>query len=330
VSRPYPDAVLAQPENLARSAAVVRSALAAGAFHPALGTGRVAALGMGASAAAAAGFAAVLRGAGRAASTVHPTEACDGLADGYLAISQSGRSRETVEALAALAPGRRVALTQGPDRPLGTVADLVLPLGSGEDSRVSTLSYTATVQALGLLAATLTGSPQGGWAALPELASAALALDVESIVDGLDGVSCVDVVGSGARVASALAAALLLREAARVPAAGYTAREYLHGHLEVAGPGHGALVFGTGRAMELAADLAGYGSSVVLVTAAGAVPARANLRVLRLPTRADLPELGGCALDLLPVQLVAYRLAERRGLLPIELRHMPADTKLSG
>ena len=55
-------------------------------------------------------------------------------------------------------------------------------------------------------------------AELPGGAEQALALDVSEAVDALTGVRAVDVVGSGVRVASAGAAALLLREAARIPA----------------------------------------------------------------------------------------------------------------
>src|SRR5262249_20301348 len=137
-----------------------------------------------------AGFAAALRAAGRAAVAISAADCTPGLADGYLAISQSGRSRETVEALAAaglpagVAPGRRVALTNDPDGPLATVADLVLPLGCGEDSRVSTLSYTATVQALALLADALTGSPPST-VDLPNLAETLLKREIELAVDAL-------------------------------------------------------------------------------------------------------------------------------------------------
>ncbi|NES27995.1 hypothetical protein [Micromonospora terminaliae] len=42
---------------------------------------------------------------------------------------------------------------------------------------------------------------------------------------------------------------------------------------------------------------------------------------------ARLGGLGGCVLDILPVQLAAYALAQHAGR-PIELRHMPADTRL--
>ena len=70
----------------------------------------------------------------------------------YLAVSHSGRSAETVEAAGRLPAGRRVGLVgaePAADCPLGTVVDRLLPTGCPTDSRVSTASYTATLQALG-------------------------------------------------------------------------------------------------------------------------------------------------------------------------------------
>lgn len=338
--------VLSQPEVLARSAATVREALAGpvgDAAVRALGSGRLAAVGMGASTHAVTAFAAWLRAAGRPALAFSAAELSRGgsadmfggaladvpagLADAFLAVSQSGRSRETVEAMRAVPPGvPRVALTDRPDQPLGAAADVVLPLGSGEDTRVSTLSYTATVQALGLLADALTGRVSADWAALPGLVRSVLAADSTGVfVDAFADVTVIDVVGSGVAAGSVGAAALLLREAVHLPTAGFPTREYLHGPLEAAGAQRGALVFGTGREAELAADLAGWGASVVLVTSSPAPPEHRRLRVVTLPA---VGGLAAAVLDILPVQLAAAALAERKGL-TIALHHMPDDTKLS-
>jgi glucosamine--fructose-6-phosphate aminotransferase (isomerizing) len=191
---------------------------------------------------------------------------------------------------------------------------------------VSTLSYTATLQALGLLVDSLLGRASADWAALPDAVSRRLADDPEPIASSFAGVACVDVVGSGLAVASVGAASLLLREAAHIPTARYSTREYLHGPLETAGPTCGVLLFGAGREVDLAFDLARYGSPVVLITAAtGEMPGHQNLLVIRRP---GLPGLAGCVVDIVPVQLAAHRLAEGRGL-PIKLRYMPDDTKIS-
>jgi glutamine---fructose-6-phosphate transaminase (isomerizing) len=319
----YLDGVRAQPDVLRRSAETVRAALAGSAVVDALHEGRVAVVGMGASAAAASGFAAALRAAGRPASAVSPAAVVPGLAQAYVAISQSGRSRETVEALANTGEARRIGVTEDAASPLAAAVDAVLPLGCGPDTKVSTLSYTATIQALALLLDALADRTPTWPGALADAAAAVLGAGAAPLVDAFGDVSIVDVIGSGPRTASAGAAALLLREAAHLPTAAYETREYLHGHLEIAGPGRGALLFATtDRELTLAGDLATYGSSVVLVTALGETPLHRNLRVVRLPA---LPGMAACALDILPVQLAAHDLAGQ----PIALHHMPPDTKLA-
>src|SRR5204862_378644 len=121
------------------------------------------------------------------------------------------------------------------------------------------------------------------------------------------------VFGMGASTHAATAFAAMLRAAGRPALAAsasevgtpgladaYPTREYLHGPVEAAGPGRGALVF---HDPDLADRLAGYGTSVVHLPDTG------------------VAGLGGCVLDMLPVQLLAYRLADRAGI-PIGLRHM--------
>lgn len=329
--------VRAQPEYLAASREIVRKALA-DLDASVLRRGTSVILGIGASGHAAAGYAARLRERGARAYAVSSGDGTAGAADCYIALSYSGRSRETVELLDALGdasgagldagsarPGVRIGVTGHPEAPLAGVVDHLVPLGGAEDSRVSTLSYTATVQALGLLAEQAWDEPTPIWSELPDHAAAVLADETigDRIASALAGVSCVDVVGEGARSGSAGAAGLLLREAAHLPAAAYSLREYLHGPLEVAGPGRGALIFGEGRAVRLAEEMAGWGARTVLVTAdASARPD--GVQVITLP---DVPGPALDVLDILPVQVAAAELAERAGL-AIELHHMPADTKL--
>jgi glucosamine--fructose-6-phosphate aminotransferase (isomerizing) len=310
----YLDAVHAQPSNLVRSRAVVSSALETLRLPP----GLLVAFGMGASAHAAAGLAAVYEPAIALSAAEPPPSG----AASYLAISHSGRSRETVAGLSVVSGAPRIVLTNDAAAPIASFADVVLPLGCAEDSRVSTLSYTATIQALGLLADWLLGTASD-WAAAADAVALALELDVDAAVEAFAEVQSVDVIGAGVHAASAGAAGLLLREAARLPTATYPTREYLHGALEPAGPGRGALIFGGGREAQLAADLAEYGSSVVLVTP-GTGPAHPRLCVITVPS---VPGLGACLTDIVPVQLLAAGLAAQADI-EIGLRYMPDDTKL--
>lgn len=317
------EGVRAQPENLAASREIVRKALD-GLDASVLRRGTSVILGIGASGHAAAGYAARLRERGARAYAVSSGDGTAGAVDCYLALSYSGRSRETVELLGGLG-ATRIGVTGHPEAPLAGVVDHLVPLGAAEDSRVSTLSYTATVQALGLLADAAWNAPTPIWERLPDHAAAVLADATigDRIASAFAGVSCVDVVGAGARSGSAGAAGLLLREAAHLPAAAYSLREYLHGPLEVAAPGRGALIFGEGRAVRLAEEMAGWGAPTVLVTAD--TSARPDgVQVITLP---DVPGPALDVLDILPVQVAAAELAERAGL-AIELHHMPSDTKL--
>lgn len=319
------DGVHAQPGYLARSREEVTTALAD------IDLGRLpgsstAVVGIGASGHAAVAFAAELRRRGAPAAAVSAGEARGITADTYVAVSFSGRSRETVEALDALPPGRRIGVTGNPDAPLRGVVDRLVPLGRVTDTTVSTLSYTATLQALALLAARAYGDPPGTADRLPDqVATVLTAAAGDQIADVFSGANGIDVIGAAHRFGSAGAAALLLREAVHLPTAAYRTHEYLHGPLEAAGPGRGALVFGSGREVELAAQLADWGAPTVLVTDDPAA-APTGVLAVHLP---DAGPLGGCVLDVLPVQLAAAELARRRGI-PIALRHMPADTKLAG
>ena len=66
---------------------------------------------------------------------------------------------------------RRIGHHQRPDSPLAEVVDEVIALDSGPDSPVYTTGYTATLQAMGLLGEHWAGTSTD-WAALPELAAA--------------------------------------------------------------------------------------------------------------------------------------------------------------
>jgi len=94
----YYAAVQAQPAALERSARTVRAGLADIDLSPWRG-------GV---------FAAVAMGAGAAP------------ADGYLFLSEGGRSRETIEAAGLCPPGARLGLTNAPDGPLSATVDALL------------------------------------------------------------------------------------------------------------------------------------------------------------------------------------------------------------
>lgn len=327
MGRPFLDAVGAQPGNLHRSAASVRAALSAQDLAPWRAAPLVA-VGMGASSHALRPLVARLLAAGRQAVAIDadaPTPL-----GALMAVSQSGASPETFDTLvrAPLAP--RLVVTNVPDSPIGHLADAVVPLDLEQDSVAYTLGYTATLQALGMLADALLedGEPAGRWDELPRLADGMLAATNEAVLGFLDrcGPLCAaDVVGAGAGAAAAGEAALLLREACRLPAGSFSTRQYLHGPIEAAGPGVAVIVVGDDREIAVAQTVAEAGAATLLITTVDVNPTP-GLTVIRVPA---LEPTARAVLEILPVQLLAGHLAARRGLAIDRFRYEQVDAKLA-
>lgn len=325
----YLDIVQGQPDNLAGSGEAVRAALASGALPTPAASGPVVFTGMGASLAAAAAAAHALDRAGTSALARTagglPGSGTLAAASMVVAASNTGRSPETMAVLEE-AGRSRIIVSNDPASPAAALADLVVPLGSGEPDPVAALSYTATVQALGLVAEAL-GAPAAPWDRLPDLARRVLTEADESttrVAERWSAVTTVDVIGSRGGEATAREAALLLREAARLPASAYDTYEYLHGPIEVTEPGIGCVVVGSGREVELARTLADAGAEVLLVTTE-AVTDTDGPTVVALPA---VPEPASAVLEILPVQLIAARLAAERRIPVGTFRHPQEDTKV--
>jgi glucosamine--fructose-6-phosphate aminotransferase (isomerizing) len=179
------------------------------------------------------------------------------------------------------------------------------------------------VLALGLLAeAWLGAAPDPGFAALAdrvEETTAAVAASAAAAV--LERAEAIDVTGAGASLAAAEGGALLLREAARIAASGYETRQYLHGPME-AEVAH--VLLGDEREARLAAQLAGAGRGVVLVTALDA-PQADGLVVVRVPA---LPPVQRSILETAVLQRIGGELAARRGVPVGTFRFWSDDTKI--
>jgi glucosamine--fructose-6-phosphate aminotransferase (isomerizing) len=224
--------------------------------------------------------------------------------------------------------------------PIADVATTVLGLGNLPDSYASTVGYTPTVAALGLLAdAWGGGAIDPGWAELPAVFAAVeqcLTDQVRDLASAFDGVRSADFIGAGPSVGSAEAAALLFREVARVPSTGMGTRQYLHGSMESAGDTVHVL-FGGSREAEVAATLAAAGHRAVLITAddpadlPGPAVASAPLKagepaLVRLPRR---PAAQQAILEVLVAQVLVGAVAEHRALDIEEFVFHNSDTKVS-
>jgi fructoselysine-6-P-deglycase FrlB-like protein len=166
------------------------------------------------------------------------------------------------------------------------------------------------------------------WSELPALAQHVLddaRATMDEIGAGAADARVVDVVGTGSSAATAGEGALLLRESARLLTAAHDTRNYLHGPMEPLGPEVACLIVGDGREVRLARDTAALGCPTLLLTCAQDVESGGTLTVLRLPRPASA--LGRAVLEILPIQLLAWSVARRRGLSVDGFRYQQDDTK---
>lgn len=326
----FSDGIAAQPATLARSHAAVSAGLA---DLPRPREGDVVVLvGIGASEHVARSAAYEWRAAGVRAYAVSAAEFPDtgAGADLYVAISESGRSTETLQALGSVGDRPTVAVVNAPDSPLARLCTAVLHLDSGPDSPIYTTGYTATLQAVGLLGEHWSGR-RGDWSELPGLVRRVLdeaGRVVQEVRDDVDGARVVDVVASGAAGATGGEGALLLRESARVLTAAHETRTYLHGPMEPLDGDTVCLVIGAGREVRLAQQTAALGCPTLLVTTDQDVRPGGALSVLRLPRARSV--LAQAVLDILPVQRLAEAVAAKRGLAVDGFRYEQDDTKSGG
>ncbi len=321
----YWDVVRNQPESLRTSIAAARQSLA-GVELPRWEQGQVlATIGMGASTFAAELLVHEARQRGRTVLNwpasewpVAPTAAAF-----FVAVSESGRSPEPIEALRRCS-GHRVAITNVPGSPICEVAETVVSLGNVTDARVYVSGYTGTLAALALLGEALgLDGVADGLDAVPELVAAQLPL-IEAAVDAYLAANfaqsvpaAIDCVGAGSSLAAAGETALMLREASKLPGSVFQTDQYLHGPAEVAAPNRLVVVFGGGRSGDLVAKLR---SAELPVLQVGSVTADISL-----------PESGPAGfaiLEILVGQVLAGRLAVRGGFTPGEFRFEFGGTKL--
>lgn len=243
-----------------------------------------------------------------------------------IAVSQSGRSVELVRLLEELSGAVPViGVTNTPDSRLARASDAVVQLHAGEETAVSTKTYTCSVAALALLTALLTGqSVEAAARALHRGADYIAAMlsawetQIAAVAAAINPPSFLIFLGRGESRSSALAGALVVKETAKLPTEGMVSGQFRHGSVEVLAPGVVVAIFaGSGIAREhhhrLAADLSQKGTPVIWVGA----PGEPGMTVAVEPPALELAPL----IEIVPVQLLATELAARRGLKPGEFHH---------
>jgi len=199
------------------------------------------------------------------ASTSAPTRPDPDLV--LVAVSASGRTAEVVAA------ARRhrgtsvvVAVTNAADSPLADTADHVVTLDAGEESAgIACRSFRATLAALALLTGTATQDLRPAIAEL-EARLATSAGWLPPLVTELDGAPSIDVLADASLLGLAEQAALMLREAPRLPARAWDTTDWLHTGVYLALPGHRVILFpGSAADEDVIATVERRGGAVVSV-----------------------------------------------------------------
>ena len=177
------------------------------------------------------------------------------VADVYIAISASGESLETVEAVQRLRRRRQglvVSVTAEHSGTLTEIVDIDVACAQEEDSVPAATSYTGGLQAMAFLVSAwettdATVGLERQWAGVPaalqQLLTSAPGV-VADVGDRLADVGAIDFVAGPESAAGAAEGALLYREAPRLPGAWFDSRSYLHGPMEALEPGRAILIVG--------------------------------------------------------------------------------------
>jgi len=234
-----------------------------------------------------------------------------------VAVSQSGRSAEVVRLLGLeKTPGFTIGVTNDLGSTVARKADLTLPLHAGAEHSVSCKTYVASLAVLRWLGGALLGEdvreigdelaqiepPMGHYLSRWRSHTA-------SLLDGLDGVRHLFVVGRGASLATAGTGGLILKESARFPAEGMSSASFRHGPFEMLDDRVFVLVFaGDDRTSDLNGrlvdDILKVGGRAALVGP------NAAMDVFRVP---EVPESVRLVLEILPVQMISLALAAIAG-----------------
>jgi glucosamine--fructose-6-phosphate aminotransferase (isomerizing) len=234
-----------------------------------------------------------------------------------VAVSQSGRSAETVRLLKMNKQQAKViGVTNTADSPLAQQADVLLLTQCGEEFSVSAKTYVGTLLALEVLGAAWCGEAAGNvqteLQAAPALVADYLAgwrEHVRSLASEMEGVSRLFIVGRGRSLAACGTGALTTKESTHSSAEGMSSAAFRHGPMEMAGPETMVLV------LEGEAGIRALNSKLAhnIVDAGGRaelIGPDAKLAALRIPDKLTrlLP-----ILEILPLQMITLALAANAG-----------------
>lgn len=242
-----------------------------------------------------------------------------------IGISQSGRSPDIVS---VLAEARRqgamtAAITNFPDSDLARQAEHVITLHAGEEKSIAaTKTYTASLAAIALLSAELTGDEQMRQAlgAIPDKVESLLALSPQlgALAERYRYMRDCVVLGRGYSYATAFEFALKMKELTYTIAEPYSSADFMHGPLALIEHGFPAFVVAPSGVLlpemtQFVQTLRQREAEIVMIS--DDADARALGRAsIALP--ADVPEWLSPLTAIVPCQLFAMHLAAVRDFDP--------------
>ncbi len=245
-------------------------------------------------------------------------------------VSQSGRSAEIVRLLEVCRehrPAALIAVTNDTASPLAAAAHALLPLNAGAEHTVSTRTYLNTLAVMALAGRQLLAQPLQ-----PALDAFAAAADsAATYLDLLDehlgifaplaaSLGTFFLLGRGASLAAVNNGALVLKEAAKFPALAASAAQFRHGPFELVDSALSAAIFGGDSSvrrlnLNLGADILRRGGRVFWIDPQPAP----GMPLWWMPPSAAIARP---ILETLPVQLLSIALAQTRGFIPGDFRHL--------
>jgi len=345
MSLPLVDNILAQPEairtvaahhfgehkeGLFRSAALLRSAR------------RIVFSGMGASLSACIPVAYYLASKGVLVSVIETSELLYSYASAIeentavILVSRSGESVEVTKLVPILKQRNAtvIGVTNIPDSTLAASSTESVSLHCPPDQLVAIQTYIGSIVVLLLLGAALCNEFDANLRSELDVTSSVLSSWIRGCFECsgrwssfFKPDSALYLLGRGASLASVAAGALALQEVAKAPAIGMSSANFRHGPVEVVDEQFRAIIFGSQKET---ADLdAALAEDVTLMQ--GNVrwigPPVTNRNLLPLcPWPANAPDRFASVFEIVPMQIAACQLAEKRGIIPGEFRHAPAIT----
>jgi glucosamine--fructose-6-phosphate aminotransferase (isomerizing) len=234
-----------------------------------------------------------------------------------IAVSQSGRSAETVRMLELNRKRASIiGVTNTANSPLAKQADAVALTRAGKESTVSCKTYVCTLMVLRWLADQL--CLRSGEDTLMEFKAAVPAVKdylagtashVRAFANELKDIRSMFILGRGSSLAAAGTGALTVKESDRFHAEGLSSAAFRHGPMEMLNSGVFVLVFGGDprtRALNkrLCMEIRGNGAKAFLCSP------DSEFAPARIP---DLPESVRPILEILPVQMITLALAALAG-----------------